>query len=394
LRSGSTQEEIDQARAQIEDARARVELTEERVQRNRALVEQGAISRDRFDEVVTENRRANADLERTQERLAQLQENRREQIEQAQAQVAEAREALQLQQSGARPEEIARAEAQVAEAREALQLQQSGARPEEIARAEAQVEERRQELRELQNGTRPEEIAQAEAQLAEAIAQVRALEVELQDTNVLAPFAGIIGDIPVKLGDYVKAGDKITTLTQNDELELRMEIPLERGSELKLGLPVEISDAEGEALTQGRITFVSPTVNQDSQTILAKATFRNNGELRDRQFVRAKVIWSQRPNAIVVPTTAVIFQGQQRFIFVAQGSDPMVAKRKSLELGLIKGDRAEVVQGLVPGDRIVVSGIQKLGDGAPIMAIGNEKPNMEKPEPSPAPETNQDAGEE
>ncbi|AFY82681.1 efflux RND transporter periplasmic adaptor subunit [Oscillatoria acuminata] len=382
LRAGSRGDEIAQAQAQIADAQARVELTTERVERNRELADQGAISRDRFDEVVTENRRAQADLQRFRQRVEELENQRQEDIIGAELQVTEAEQALAELQSGARPEEIAQAEAEVAEAQQLLNQRQNGARPEEIARAEAEVEETRQELRQLENGTRPEEIDQAQAQVAEAIAQVRALEVQLQDANVVAPFEGIVGDIPAKVGDFVTVGQELTTLTQNDALELRLSIPLERGSELRVGMPVEITDANGQPLSTGTVSFVSPTVNSDSQTILAKARFANQGQLRDRQFVRAKLVWDERDNRIVVPTTAITFQGEDRFIFVARGEEPLTAERVAVTLGLVQGDRAEVVEGLANGDRIVISGLQRLSDGAQILPIVDE-PATANPESSP-----------
>ncbi|MBO0349953.1 efflux RND transporter periplasmic adaptor subunit [Phormidium pseudopriestleyi FRX01] len=382
LRNGSRGDEIAQAQAQIADAQARVELTKERVERNRELADQGAISRDRFDEVVTENRRAQADLQRFRQRVEQLENLRLEEIVGAELQVTEAQQALAQLESGARPEEIAQAQAQVAEAQQLLNQRQNGARPEEIARAEAEVEETRQGLRQLENGTRPEEIDQAQAQVAEAIAQVRALEVQLQDANIVAPFEGIVGDIPAKVGDVVSVGQELTTLTQNDALELRLSIPLERGSELRLGMPVEITDANGEPLSRGTVSFVSPRVNSDSQTILAKARFANQGQLRDRQFVRAKLVWNERDNRIVVPTTAITFQGEERFIFVARGEDPATVERVSVTLGLVQGDRSEVIEGLVNGDRIVISGLQRLSDGAQIRPIVDE-PAPANPESSP-----------
>ncbi|MCT7955218.1 efflux RND transporter periplasmic adaptor subunit [Laspinema palackyanum] len=382
LRAGSRGDEIAQAQAQIADAQARVELTTERVERNRELADQGAISRDRFDEVVTESRRAQADLQRFRQRVEELEKQRQEDIIGAELQVTEAEQALAQQQRGARPEEIAQAQAEVAEAQQLLNQRENGARPEEIARAEAEVEETRQELRQLENGTRPEEIDQAQAQVAEAIAQVRALEVQLQDANVVAPFEGIVGDIPAKVGDVVSIGQELTTLTQNDALELRLSIPLERGADLKLGMPVEITDANGQPLSVGKVSFVSPTVNSDSQTILAKASFANQGQLRDRQFVRAKLVWDERNNRIVVPTTAITFQGEERFIFVARGEDPVTAERVAVTLGLVQGDRAEVIEGLANGDRIVISGLQRLSDGDQIRPLVDEPPSA-NPESSP-----------
>lgn len=352
LSGGSRNQGIAQAEAQIADAEARLDLSAERVRRNEELLNEGAISRDRFDEVVAENRQAEASLEAAKQRLEELKQSQREDRQEA--------------------------EAEVNEAQQALALQERGPRVETIAAAEAEVEERFQELRRLENGNRPEEIAAAEAEVAQVQAQIRALEVAIQDTRVIAPFSGVIGDVPVKIGDYLSRGSVITTLTQNNALDLRILISADRLSELRLGLPVEITNSNNEPLAEGRISFISPQVNAESQTVLAKATFDNSkGELLDGQFVRAKIIWSRRPGAIVVPATAVVFQGDERFVYVVEQSPPkseaeepqMKAKRLSVKLGFVEGDRIEIIEGLEPGDRIITSGLQRLSDGAAIRVM-------------------------
>lgn len=349
---GSRHQQIAQAEAQIADAQARLDLSAERVRRNQELLNEGAISRDRFDEVVAEQRRAEAALAEAQQRLKQLRESKREDREAA--------------------------EAAVFEARQALALQEQGPRTETIAAATAEVEERWQELRRLENGTRPETIAAAQAEVAQAQAQVRALEVAVENTRVVAQFSGIVGDVPVKVGDYLNRGSVITTLTQNDTLDLRILIPVDRLSELRLGMPVEIYSSNDQPLAQGQISFISPQVNSESQTVLVKATFNNSrGQLLDGQFVRAKIIWTRRPGAIVVPATAVVFQGEERFMYLveqlppkSEGAEPqMKAKKQPVQLGLVQGDRLEIIQGLTPGDQIIVSGLQRLSDGAPIRVM-------------------------
>jgi RND family efflux transporter MFP subunit len=349
---GSRSQEIAQAEAQIADAEARLDLSAQRVRRNEELLNEGAISRDRFDEVVAENRRAEAALEEAKQRLEELKETKNEDREAA--------------------------EAAVVEATQALAREERGPRVETIAAAEAEVEERSQELRRLENGTRPEEIAAAEAEVAEVQAQIRALEVGIEDTRVIAPFSGIVGDVPVKIGDYLSRGSVLTTLTQNDTLDLRILISIDRLPELRLGMPVEIYNSNNESLAQGRISFISPQVNTESQTVLAKATFDNSkGQLLDGQFVRAKIIWSRRPGAIVVPATAVVFQGDERFMYLveqsppeAEGEEPLLkAKKQPVKLGFVEGDRIEILEGLEPGDQIITSGLQRLSDGATIRVM-------------------------
>ena len=225
----------------------------------------------------------------------------------------------------------------------------------------------------MQNGTRPEEIARAEAEVAAALAEVESLQAEFQDTVVVAPFAGVIGDMIVKIGDFVNDGDTMTTVTANQVLDVNLPIPLERRGDLRLGLLVEIRSPEDQRLGIGKVSFISPTVS-DSQTVLVKADVDNSaGKLQDGQFVQVNVIWEQR-QAVVVPMTAVGFQGEKRFVYLLEGEgEQQKAKRQIIELGLVKGDIAEVVSGLESGDKLIVSGIQKLNDGVAVKVLNSGK---------------------
>lgn len=211
-------------------------------------------------------------------------------------------------------------------------------------------------------------VQEAEATLQERRASLRRIRDNLQDTTITAPFAGVIGDIPVEAGDYVEPGQRLTQLIDNGNLDLSISIPQERSADLVTGLPVEIIDSEGNALQTGSISFVSPQVQSDSQFIPTEATIPNpNGQLKDGQFVRSQVIWESRSGQPVVPQSAVIYQGEERFVYVPQEQDDqLVAMRQPVELGLEQGTDVEIRSGLEPGQRIIVAGIQRLGDGVPI----------------------------
>ncbi len=346
-RSGSLLEEIAQAKAQIEIQLAELELASEQVRRNQNLRAEGAIAELTFQEIFQEQRSAKARVEEAKRRVTQLERNRESTIQRLEASVEQQRQVLRRLENGTRPEEIARAEAEVAAARSNLE--------------------------ELQNGTRPEEIARAEAEVAAALAEVESLQAEFQDTVVVAPFAGVIGDMIVKIGDFVNDGDTMTTVTANQVLDVNLPIPLERRGDLRLGLLVEIRSPEDQRLGIGKVSFISPTVS-DSQTVLVKADVDNSaGKLQDGQFVQVNVIWEQR-QAVVVPMTAVGFQGEKRFVYLLEGEgEQQKAKRQIIELGLVKGDIAEVVSGLESGDKLIVSGIQKLNDGVAVKVLNSGK---------------------
>ena len=325
--AGAQPEEIAQAEAQINSAKSDLELAQSRAKRYQQLRQQGAISQDTLEGYLKEQRSADAALVVAQRRLEQLKKSRRSDID-------------------------------------------------ELAAA---VEQQQQNLRQLENGSRPEEIAQARSQVSQAAAQVKAAQVQLQYTNVLAPFTGIVGDIPVRVGEYVSKGDQLTILTKNDSLELNIPIPLTEAKNLRLGLPVQMLDAEGKPTATGKVSFISPDANTNSQSVLAKAIFANSrNQLLNRQLVRTKLIWDERPG-ILIPVTAVSRLGGETFVFVAEapekpqpGAPSLVAQQKLVKLGNIQGGNYQVLEGLKADEKIVVSGILNLSNGAPIIVASEE----------------------
>jgi RND family efflux transporter MFP subunit len=213
------------------------------------------------------------------------------------------------------------------------------------------------------------------AALSQAQAQARVESENLEDTRVLAPVAGMVGDITLKVGDYVNTGQELTTLTSNNALEVRFSVPAEKATQLRIGLPVQlrVDKQAGEPLATGRISFISPEANPSTQAITAKATFENpDGRLRSDQFVRARVIWDRTP-AVLVPTVAISRVGNQAFVFVAgnqkneeSGEMQQVVKQKPIQLGAIQGNSYRVIEGLKPGETIATTGILNLSDGAAI----------------------------
>ncbi|MCU0535869.1 MAG: efflux RND transporter periplasmic adaptor subunit [Hydrococcus sp. Prado102] len=202
----------------------------------------------------------------------------------------------------------------------------------------------------------------------------------LSFNTVTAPINGVVGDFPVKVGDFVEVGDELTTIADNQTLELRINIPTLYRAQLRVGLPVELTSADKKSKVRGQITSIAPNANDPTQTILAKATFRNDGNLQDREYVTVQVIWDRQPG-VLIPTTAVNRIGGQAFVFVAQqgenkeGKPALVAKQKPVVLGSIQGQEYAVRSGIKAGERVITTGLLNLQDGVPIAeeALTSEK---------------------
>jgi len=206
--------------------------------------------------------------------------------------------------------------------------------------------------------------AQAELQALEA--QVREQQVQLHYYAVAAPMAGIVGDIPVRVGDRVTADTILTTVDQPGGLEAYVSVPVERAPQLRVGLPVQILDGAGKVVADTKLSFVSPQVDEATQTVLAKAKIDEGQGLRPSQFIRARLVWGTHEGP-VVPVLAVSRISGQHFAFVAEEEKGgLVARQRALRLGEIVGNDYVVLDGIKTGDRVIVSGTQFLVDGAPV----------------------------
>jgi RND family efflux transporter MFP subunit len=158
----------------------------------------------------------------------------------------------------------------------------------------------RQEFEQAENSLRT-----AEARLSALNAQVNEQQVELQYYRVGAPQAGVVGDIAIREGDRVTNSTMITTIDDNSALEAYIQVPIDRSPDLRLGLPVQILDADGKVLATNPVTFVAPRVDDATQTVLIKSLLRQvPPSVRTQQFVRSRIVW-RTTDGLTVPLTAV-----------------------------------------------------------------------------------------
>jgi RND family efflux transporter MFP subunit len=211
-------------------------------------------------------------------------------------------------------------------------------------------------------------LASAQADVASLEAQVSGEKVQLRYYDIVAPEAGVVGDIPVRVGDLVTPATRLTTVDQNSALEAYLSVPIEKAAQLRRGLQVELLGDGDQVIATGKVDFIAPRASDTTQSVLVKVPIDNaKADLRTSQFTNARIVWSAR-QAPVVPTSAVMRLGGQPFVFVAEGDGKsLVAKQKSVELGELSGDVYEVKSGVANGDRVIVSGVQKLHDGAPVV---------------------------
>ena len=338
-KTGSLKEEIEQAKARIEAAKAELELTTKRLERYQKLVNEGAITRDAYEEYVRDDRRVNANLQEAEKRLEQLTQFRLAEIERLTAAMEEEKQAFQLLEKGARLEEIVRAEAEVAEARS--------------------------QLEQLVNGTRPEEIARAEAEVAEAKAQVRYQEILLEETKVRAPFSGVITQRYASQGAFVTPATSASNATFASStsivalargLEVLAKVPEANIGEITSGQTVEVvADAYPDQVFKGKVKLIAPEAIVERNVTLFEvevALETGKEKLRSGMNVDLQFLGDRFDNALVVPTVAIVTKKGETGVLVPDAKNQ--PKFRPIILGFNIGNQIQVLQGIKAGDLVFI----------------------------------------
>jgi RND family efflux transporter MFP subunit len=218
-----------------------------------------------------------------------------------------------------------------------------------------------------------QELEQAQANFDAATSQLTALDARLQQERVTlgyyqvrAPGPGVVGDVPVRVGQHVTSDTVLTSLDRNEDLEVDVRVPLERSGALKIGLPLVVLKADGEPAARSSVFFISPRVDDQTQAVLVKGKVPPDAGLRMSQYVRARLAWKTAPG-LTVPVLSIVRVNGQPFVYVAEArGGALVASQRLVTLGAIVGNDVVVLGGLKAGERIVVSGMQKLDNGSAI----------------------------
>ncbi len=242
----------------------------------------------------------------------------------------------------------------------------------EVARAEAERDLARQSLtrtRELlaQKASSQSELERAEATARSTEAQLELLKVRLARTLVRAPFAGVVGQRFVSLGDYVTTSSRLASLQTVSPQRAAFQVPERYAEQLKLGQTVtfRVAALPGKEFT-GRVDFVDPVVQLPARTITVKAQVPNQRrELQAGMFIEVRLATAVRPEAVVIAEDAVLPLQGATFVWVAAEGK---AVRRQVELGVRTPGYVEARSGVEAGEQVVVAGQERLAEGAPVAA--------------------------
>ena len=244
----------------------------------------------------------------------------------------------------------------------------------EFERAQAQAKndqtefERQQGL--VKGGAAPtRELDRAATDLAVSQANLQEVQARLQRTRIVAPARGVLNDLPVEQGEYVQAGNPVAQIVQTDIVKVAVYVPERDVAFFSPGQTVEIlADIKGRQQPfEGTITFISSVADARTRSTRMEITLPNpNGLLHSGQIVRARLTRRVLEDAILIPLLAVIPMEKGYAVYVVESSR---AERREIQLGIIKGDHVQVVQGLTPGDQLIVSGHRFVAPGQNVRVV-------------------------
>ncbi|PPE73098.1 efflux transporter periplasmic adaptor subunit [Solimonas fluminis] len=219
-----------------------------------------------------------------------------------------------------------------------------------------------------------------------AAASLALAQAQLAKTRITAPFAGIAGLRQVSPGDYVNPGQALVNLEAVSSVKIDFRVPELALSQLSAGQPLDIEfDAWPGERFRGEVYAIEPRVADTTRSVGLRARLANpEGRLRPGLFARVRLQTGVREQVVVIPEQAVFPRGEQQFVYaVSQG----VAREREIRLGQREPGRVEVAEGLKPGETIIISGLQKVSNGANVVpAAGSaEKAQASESRPPAAP---------
>jgi RND family efflux transporter MFP subunit len=191
-----------------------------------------------------------------------------------------------------------------------------------------------------------------QALLSQRRSELAIAQQQLTDSVLTAPFDGAIRERLVSPGDYLAAGAPVAVLVRVHPLRLKLSVPEREAAGLRAGQSVELTVEGVAARHTGRVARISPAISEDNRTLMVEAEVPNqDGSLRPGSFARAAIVVEAGDSAILVPASSIVsFAGIQKVVGVEDGK----AVEKKVRTGRHAGDRIEIVEGIKPGEAVVI----------------------------------------
>ena len=191
-------------------------------------------------------------------------------------------------------------------------------------------------------------------------AMVEAARVELNSATISAQFDGVMGQRLVSEGQFISRGESLSFIISQGLMKVNFRVPEKYLSQLQEGQTVEVK-VESYPTDQfiGEIIFIDPKIDELSRTILVTAKVANSeGKLRQGMFANLSITFNDKNEAIVVPETALIFEGNNILVYTVSNDGKV--ETKSISTGIHFEGLVEVTKGINEGEMVIIEGYQKI----------------------------------
>jgi len=256
--------------------------------------------------------------------------------------------------------------------------------------AEAAVAAARQELKKqaeelgrirqlVENGAiAAEQLDAAEANYKKAEAQLAAAEVGTTDYEITAPWDGIVSKVSIAEGNYVAPRAELIEIFDPQSLALRFAVAEEDAARIQIGTPLQVSlDAFPGKSFEANISRLYGELDPTTRTRLVEAKLKDGPELAPGMFARVRLVLDTARDATVVPLSAILVQpGGEAIAFVVENGK---AFRRNVVTGIEQEHEVQVLEGIAPGETVVVAGNEALKNDITVRLPKPKKPD-ERPD--------------
>ncbi len=212
------------------------------------------------------------------------------------------------------------------------------------------------------------QLYQAKVTLEKDQAVKKSDETLLHDMTITAPFSGYISARQFSLGDYVGAGQKLTTLIDRQHLRVVYDFPSNYAPQLRVGQSVNITASFlPKQVIHATVNYIAPLVDPNSQTIEVHALISNDkNQLKPGQYVNVEQRLGIQKGIITVPESAIFSNLSGYHVFTVKNGK---AVSVPVKIGLHTYSKTQIIAGLKPGDQIITTGQNQVVDGMPVKVV-------------------------
>ena len=222
--------------------------------------------------------------------------------------------------------------------------------------ANSQLVSAQEHLRALQAVSKDEQIRTAVAQVDSAKSHFQSLEAQVSYTRIVSPISGVIADRPLYAGELAVPGTPLLTVIDISRVVARVNIPQNQANLVHLGQTAALTQTDSTEELTGKVTVVSPASDANSTTVQVWIQIPNPHEqLKPGASVHAKIVTELYKAATVVPAAAIL-PGEEGGTAVLVVTPDAIAHKRVVQLGVSEGDKVQILNGVRPGEEVVIVG--------------------------------------